>query len=82
MPAEFQFRHNQAKICSWKRIELISAALKGQIISKGLFGILGFFQKTNKQICFITVREKKRIRSFVFWKNLRLPKVVSKLADL
>ena len=25
---------------------------KGQIISKGLFGILGFFQKTNEQIHF------------------------------
>jgi hypothetical protein len=25
---------------------------KGQIISKGLFGILGFFQKTNEQIRF------------------------------
>ena len=25
---------------------------KGQIISKRLFGILGFFQKTNKQIHF------------------------------
>ena len=27
-------------------------AAKGQIISKGLFGILGFFQKTNERICF------------------------------
>jgi hypothetical protein len=25
---------------------------KGQITSKGLFGILGFFQKTNEQIRF------------------------------
>ena len=25
---------------------------KGQIISKGIFGILGFFQKTNEQIRF------------------------------
>ena len=24
---------------------------RGQIISKGLFGVLEFFQKTNKQIC-------------------------------
>ena len=27
-------------------------ATKGQIISKGIFGILGFFQKTNEQIRF------------------------------
>ena len=27
--------------------------VKGQIISKGLFGILGFFQKTNEQIPFL-----------------------------
>ena len=26
--------------------------VKGQIISKELFDILGFFQKTNEQICF------------------------------
>ena len=31
--------------------------LKGQIISKGLFGILGFFQKTNEFV-FSTVRQK------------------------
>ena len=33
---------------------------KGQIIMKGLFGILEFSQKTN---------ELKRICSFVFWEN-------------
>ena len=34
------------------KVEILSeaAVLKGQIISTGLFGILGFFQKTNEQI--------------------------------
>ena len=32
---------------------------KGQTISKGLFGILGFFQKTNEQIRFQYCQAKK-----------------------
>ena len=32
---------------------------KGQIISKRLFGILGFFQKTNEQIRFLVLLGKK-----------------------
>ena len=39
-------------------------SVKGQIISKGLFGILGFFQKTNKQIRFQYWQAKKQ-NSFV-----------------
>ena len=30
----------------------LDVVVKGQIISKGLFGILGFFRKTNEQIRF------------------------------
>ena len=30
----------------------LEVCIKGQIIPKGLFGILGFFQKTNEQIRF------------------------------
>ena len=37
--------------------------IKGQIISKGLFGVLEFSQKTNKQI-----------HSIIFGENLRIPK--------
>ena len=44
---------------------------KGQIISKGLFGVLKFSQNMNEQI-----------RSFDFWENSRIPKVLSKLSDL
>ena len=33
--------------------------IKGQIISKGLFGTLGFFQKTNKQIRFFCLTVQK-----------------------
>ena len=32
--------------------QILFEVAKGQIISKGLFGILGFFQKMNKQIRF------------------------------
>ena len=32
--------------------EKMKISTKGQITSKGLFGILGFFQKTNEQIRF------------------------------
>ena len=39
-----------------------AATYKGQIISNGLFSILGFFQKTNEQIRFSAVRQKNRIR--------------------
>ena len=42
------------KIC-WKQVY----ALKSQMISKGLFGILGFFQKTNEQIRFLVLLGKK-----------------------
>ena len=60
----------------------LTSSYKGQIVSKGLFGILGLFlQKTNEQIRFRTVRQKK-MNSFVSWKNPRIPKVVSKLSDL
>jgi hypothetical protein len=39
---------------------------KGQITSKALFGILGFFQKTNEQICFLVLLGKTTefVRSF------------------
>ena len=45
---------------------------KGQSISKRLFAILEFFQTTNERIRHGTVRQKNRIRSFVFWKNRSL----------
>ena len=41
---------------------------KGQIISKCLFGVFNFFQETNKNT---SHSSKKRIHSFVFWKNSR-----------
>ena len=40
----------------YHRKNLTNFCPKGQMISKGLFGILEFFQKTNE-----------RIRSFIFW---------------
>ena len=52
---------------------------KGQLISKGVFGnyprILPKNKRTNSFI--VLVRQKKRIRSFVFWKNRQLEKTIS-----
>ena len=48
---------------------------KGQIISKGLFGILGFFQKNKRTNSVFLPNSTKNefVRSF-FWKNPRIPK--------
>ena len=54
---------------------------KGHLISKGLFGILKFFQKTNNKFVFSTVRQKNQ-NSFVFWKNRRLERNITTLSDL
>ena len=49
---------------------------KGQVISKGFFGVFNFFQKTNE------ITSQKRINLFVFWKNSRLDNLLLKLTDL
>ena len=69
----FMFMSMFITLCSW--VEPIRTAkrtkerniTKGRIISKGLFGFLGFFQKTNEQIHFSTVvlLGKKQTDSFV-----------------
>ena len=51
---------------------------KGQIISEGFFGVLGFSQKRTNGFVVVV----KTYCMFVFWKNLRIPKVLSKLFDL
>ena len=55
---------------------------KGQLISKILFAILEFFQKRTKQFDHSTVRQKKPICSFVFWKNHRLENNITTSSDL
>ena len=58
-------------LCSW--VEPIRTAkrtkerniTKGRIISKGLFGFLGFFQKTNEQIRFSTVVVRQKTNGSV-----------------
>ena len=52
-----------------------------QIVSKGLFGILGFLQKTKEQIRFRTVRQKKIIRLF-FGRIRRYSRVRNKRTPL
>ena len=47
---------------------------KGQIISKGLIGVLEFSKKTNEVV--------KTNLFIVFLENSRIPKVLSKLSDL
>ena len=52
---------------------------KGQIILKGLFGIVEFSQKTNERI---RRSSKNEFVCSFFWENSRIPKVLSKLSDL
>ena len=44
------------------QIQIQAVCTKSQLILKGLFGILEFFQKTNERISFSIVRGKKRMR--------------------
>ena len=50
----------------WSNLKLVSNT-KGQLISKGLFGILKFFQKRMNEFVFSTIRQKKPefVRSFL-----------------
>ena len=43
---------SQTKTIITHQYKKLLHCIKGQIISKGLFGILGFFQKTNEEIRF------------------------------
>ena len=50
-------QHIQRKLLNFENwvdgeVSKIGHHFKGQIISKGFFGILGFFQKKDEQICF------------------------------
>ena len=55
---------------------------KGQFILKELFAILEFFQKTNQISDHSTIRQKKRICLFVYWKNPWLKRNIMTLSDL
>ena len=48
--------------------------LKGQLISKGLFGILNSSKKRTKKFDLTTMIPQVDLFSFVFWKNLKSPK--------
>ena len=52
---------------------------KGQLISKCLFGVFTFFQKTNENKS--TSSKNEFVCSF-FWKKRRLEKIISNLSDL
>ena len=56
--------------------------LKGNMISKESLVSSDSSKKRMDKFVFSTVRQKKRICSFVFWKNPRIPKIVLKLSDL
>ena len=73
----FRFCEKATKI--WSYLPLRLYVTKGQIISKCLFGVFNFFQKTNE---YTSHSSKNRIHSFVFWKNSRLDNLLSKLTDL
>ena len=64
--------------------KLIVYCPKGQLISKGLFCILKFFQRqTNKFVHSVLSGKKNEfVRLFVFWKNWQLEKNILTLSDL
>ena len=47
---------------------------KGQLISKGLFGILNCPKKRTKKFEFTTMIPQVDLFSFVFWEKLKTPK--------
>ena len=47
---------------------------KGQLISKGLFGILNSPKKRTKKFDFTTMIPQVDLFSFVFWEKLKTPK--------
>ena len=63
-----------------RNLMLILDEFKGQIFSKGLFGVLEFSQKNKGSNSLYVV--VKTNRSFVFGENPRIPKVPLKLSDL
>ena len=64
---------------SWS---LSDSRAKGQLISKGLFGILDSSKKRTKKFDLATMIPQVDLFSFVFWKNLKTQKDISKLTDL
>ena len=55
---------------------------KGQLISKGLFGILNSPKKRTKKFSFTTIAPQVDLFSFLVWKKLNSPKGFSKFTDL
>ena len=55
---------------------------KGQLISKCLFGIFNSPKKWTKKFNLSTILPQVELFSFVFWKNWRHQKDISKLPDL
>ena len=55
---------------------------KGQLISKGLFGILNSPKKQTKKIDFTTMVPHVKLFLFIFWENWKHQKDISKLTDL
>jgi hypothetical protein len=59
---------------SIKVFELMPRISKGQLFSKGLFGILNSSKKRTKKIDLTTMIPQVDLFSFAFWKNLKTPK--------
>ena len=55
---------------------------KGHLISKSVFGIFNFSKKRPKKINLSTMLPQVEFFSFVFWKNWRHQKDISRLTDL
>ena len=58
------------------------AFVKGQLISKCLFGTFNSLKKQRKKFDFTTMVPQVELFSLVFWENRRYKKDISKLTDL
>ena len=58
------------KHCNYRKV----ASTKGQLISKGRFGILNSPKKRTKKFDFTTMIPQVDLFSFVFWEKLKTPK--------
>ena len=83
----FLTKFNRIDEWSWKLLlskvaQIQCCKIKGQLISKGLFGILNSPKKRTKKFDLTTMIPQVELFSFVFWKNWRHQKYISKLTDL
>ena len=74
-----KFGHSEKATKISNNLPLDLTITKGQLVSRYLFGVFTFFQKTNKNKP--ASSKVEFVRSF-FWKKRWLEKIISNLSDL